>query len=434
MHRLLRFGLFLLILTVARPALGHRIDNLAVTANFAPDGREVTFEVSAEARRILDAKEGLSMLPRLEKGGEAAESVKAEVFGRAREYFPDRVAFLFDEKEFPEPAFEFSTVTVDEKDAVDPAQAGQAGARQHVFIVGKWHGAVPEGARTFQINVIGDTVAVLTKKVADKDVDRIKPYFPGEMSKAFTLPTGASTDGDGPAGTEPAEEAPEPFLKAFGRFIYLGIEHIVPPRGWLAWFGQALRGNLQELPDGIDHILFVLGLFWLCRSWKPLLLQATIFTLAHSVTLSLSMLEIVRLPGKPVEVAIAASIAIVAIENIFQAKVNLARSIVIFAFGLIHGLGFASAFKEVGIPKDQFVTALVGFNLGVEVGQIFVLTLAFLAVGWFWKREWYRQRIVIPASAVIAVIGLYWAWERLRLPGETPAAAMPAAYPHRSVG
>ena len=434
MHRLIRLGLTVLFLVLAGPAMAHRINNLAVTANFSADGKEVAFEVSAEARRVLEAKEGLSMLPRLEKGGEAAESVKEEVYGRAREYFPDRLGFVFDGKEFPEPPFEFSTVTVDEKDAVEPEQAGQAGSRQHVFIVGKWKGAVPPAAKVFQINVIGDTVAVLTKKVADKEVDRIKPYFPGEMSREFTLPTGAASSVEGAVEGGAGTDVSEPFLTVFGRFVYLGIEHIVPPRGWMDWFGKAVRGNLEELPDGIDHILFVLGLFWLCRSWKPLLLQATIFTLAHSVTLTLSMLEIVRLPGKPVEVAIAVSIAIVAIENLFQAKVNLARSIVIFGFGLIHGLGFASAFKEVGIPKDQFATALVGFNVGVEIGQVFVLTLAFLAVGWFWKKEWYRQRIVIPASVVIAVIGLYWAWERIRLPGETPAAVVPSAVQHRRVG
>jgi HupE / UreJ protein len=87
--------------------------------------------------------------------------------------------------------------------------------------------------------------------------------------------------------------------------------------------------------------------------------------------------------------------------------------LVVFGFGLLHGLGFASVLTELGLPRDQFVTALVSFNLGVEAGQLTVITLAFLVAGTFFTRSWYRSRIVQPASLCIALIGIYWTIQRI---------------------
>jgi hydrogenase/urease accessory protein HupE len=173
---------------------------------------------------------------------------------------------------------------------------------------------------------------------------------------------------------------------------------------------------------GLDHILFVLALFLLATSLKPLVIQVTMFTLAHSITLALAMLDVVRLPDKPVEVMIAASIALVAIENLFRDSLSKWRTILIFAFGLVHGLGFAGAFRELlgGVPSNDwggFLSMLVGFNLGVELGQLTVIGLAFLAVGWAWRKPWYRRAIVVPFSLAIAVCGVYWAITRMIQPG-----------------
>ncbi|CAN0588825.1 unnamed protein product, partial [Ectocarpus sp. 12 AP-2014] len=131
---------------------------------------------------------------------------------------------------------------------------------------------------------------------------------------------------------------------------------------------------------GLDHILFVLGLFFLSTRMGPLLWQISAFTLAHTVTLALGALGYVNIPGNIVEPIIAASIVYVAVENIVSDKLHRWRPLVIFVFGLLHGLGFASVLGEFGLPADQFIPALIGFNVGVELGQLTVIAIAFLLV------------------------------------------------------
>lgn len=167
------------------------------------------------------------------------------------------------------------------------------------------------------------------------------------------------------------------------------------------------------LPKGLDHILFVLGLFFLSTRMRPLVWQISAFTLAHTVTLALGAMGWVNVPGSIVEPLIAASIVYVAVENIFAKGLNPWRPFVIFGFGLLHGLGFASVLGEFGLPDGQFIPALIAFNIGVELGQLTVIALAFLAVGWFARKSWYRAGIAIPASCIIAAVGAYWCIERV---------------------
>lgn len=134
------------------------------------------------------------------------------------------------------------------------------------------------------------------------------------------------------------------------------------------------------LPKGLDHILFVLGLFFLSTRLGPLLWQISAFTLAHTVTLALGALGYVNIPGSIVEPIIAASIVYVAVENIVSDKLHRWRPAVIFVFGLLHGLGFASVLGEFGLPEGQFIPALIGFNIGVEIGQLTVIAMAFALV------------------------------------------------------
>jgi hypothetical protein len=110
---------------------------------------------------------------------------------------------------------------------------------------------------------------------------------------------------------------------------------------------------------------------------------------------------------------IAVSIAYVAIENVFQSELKSWRVGLVFAFGLLHGMGFAGALKELGLPRAEFGTALLTFNVGVEAGQLAVIAAAFLLIGWHCsQRDWYRRRIVVPASAMIACTAVYWTVER----------------------
>ncbi len=195
-------------------------------------------------------------------------------------------------------------------------------------------------------------------------------------------------------------------------YIVIGFEHIVP--------------------KGLDHILFILGLFLLASHWRPLLWQVTMFTVAHTITLALAMNHLVELPASIVEPLIALSIAYVGIENLTAKELHKSRLGLVFIFGLLHGLGFASVLTDFGMPKNDFTVALISFNIGVELGQIAVISAAFIAVGCcFWlafkKRRFnlflfdsnmqqiYRKVVVLPGSILIALIGLYWFVERLEL-------------------
>ncbi len=180
---------------------------------------------------------------------------------------------------------------------------------------------------------------------------------------------------------------------ALGRYLRLGFHHIVP--------------------EGLDHILFVLGLFFFGISWKKLISQTTVFTIAHATTLYLASQNIFTLPSWLVEPGIALSIMFVALENIWKPKLNAFRLAIVFFFGLIHGLGFASGLKALQLPQHEFLMALLGFNFGVDFGQLFVILLAFLLVGWFRNKPWYFSRIAVPASGTIALIGALWAIHRI---------------------
>jgi hypothetical protein len=176
----------------------------------------------------------------------------------------------------------------------------------------------------------------------------------------------------------------------------------------------ARLGFTHILPLGLDHILFVLGLFLFSTRMKPLLIQVTAFTVAHSVTLAMSVYGPWSLPPAIVEPLIAASIVYVAVENMLTPQLKPWRPLIVFGFGLLHGLGFAGVLSETGLPQAQFVPALVSFNVGVELGQLAVIALAWFALGiWGRHKNWYRARVVIPASACVAATGLLWTVQRV---------------------
>lgn len=172
-------------------------------------------------------------------------------------------------------------------------------------------------------------------------------------------------------------------------------------------------GFTHIIPKGLDHILFVVGLFLLSAKLSTLLWQVTSFTVAHSVTLALGIFGLVQISPAIVEPLIAASIVYVCIENILTEKLQKWRPLIVFGFGLLHGLGFAGVLQEIGLVRDHYITGLIAFNVGVELGQLAVIAICFLAVGlWFRSKPWYRERITIPTSMVIAVIGAWWFIER----------------------
>ena len=185
-----------------------------------------------------------------------------------------------------------------------------------------------------------------------------------------------------------------------GLYVTIGVRHI--------------------LPGGLDHILFVLALFLSSTRLRALIIQISTFTVAHTATLGLAAAGFISPSPSIVEPLIAATIAFVAIENLFMNDMPSWRPAVVFLFGLLHGLGFAGFFGELGLPPGQFWSALIGFNVGVEIGQLSVVIAAFLIallVRVLLQRKErptaYRHFVVLPASGLIGAFGLWWTVERL---------------------
>ncbi len=186
--------------------------------------------------------------------------------------------------------------------------------------------------------------------------------------------------------------------------------------GWATFVQYVVIGFEHIVPKGLDHILFVLGLFFLSYRLKPLLWQVSAFTIAHTITLALGILGIVNLPASVVEPLIALSIVYVGVENVLSKGLTPWRPVIVFLFGLLHGLGFASVLGDIGLDARTFVTGLIGFNVGVEFGQLAVIAIAFLTVGlWFGREPWDRNYLATPASIAIALVGAWWVVERTLL-------------------
>jgi len=173
-------------------------------------------------------------------------------------------------------------------------------------------------------------------------------------------------------------------------------------------------GFTHIVPKGLDHILFILGLFLLSLKWRSLLLQITAFTLAHTITLGMTIYGFIALSPAIVEPLIAISIVYVAVENIISPHLKPWRVALVFCFGLLHGMGFAGVLNELGLPDSERLTALISFNIGVEMGQVSIIIAAYILIThWFKNDLAYRRFIVIPVSLAIAATGAFWTIERI---------------------
>lgn len=260
--------------------------------------------------------------------------------------------------------------------SIEPAVDAASAAAETIRLTGE----IPAGAKTFTWN-FGWTFAsyAMTVRNAESDEPATQWLEGGDTSAPFVL-------------SAPAPRVSR--LRTAWRYLTLGFTHIVP--------------------YGFDHVLFVLGIYLLSRRARSVLCQVSAFTIAHSITLGLSMYGIIHVAPRIVEPMIALSIAYVAIENVFLSELKSWRIALVFTFGLLHGMGFAGALKELGLPRAEFATALIAFNAGVEAGQLAVIATAFALVGWYCAhREWYRRRIVVPASAAIACTAVYWTIQRV---------------------
>jgi len=240
---------------------------------------------------------------------------------------------------------------------------------------------LPDGARALSAGLDKSLGAVLVRQRGEGSDPNYSDYLTsGGVSSDFVLGT----------ITEKSD------LDLVLKYIYSGIVHIVPA--------------------GLDHILFVIGLLAFSLSGKALVAQISLFTVAHTLTLAMASLGWVAVPGAIVEPLIALSIAYIGIENIWRAKgrLTLLRLAVVFGFGLLHGLGFASVLADFGLPSHAFVLGLLSFNIGVEIGQLMVVIPVFALLTVLRLNKYiFRQRFQVPVSLSISFVGLYWAAERL---------------------
>ena len=193
-------------------------------------------------------------------------------------------------------------------------------------------------------------------------------------------------------------ENTQSIFKSIINYFILGIQHIIP--------------------KGLDHILFIVGLFFFSVTLRPLLIQVTMFTIAHSITLIFVSISYINVNPLIVEPIIALSIAYVGIENIFKQYVKeYLRYIIIFFFGLLHGLGFALVLSDIGYQSSKLILNLISFNLGIEAAQIFIILFLYILLGIkFSNKKYYRYIFQVPVSLIIALVGIYWFFERINMP------------------
>jgi hypothetical protein len=303
-----------------------------------------------------------------------AKIARAEVaFGEALELLLNDERVTITDVEFPDP----DTMRIEPGSSSQPV-LGEEPPRIKVTVT------LPAGGTLLKFTMPPQIGPIMVRTQYEMEPAIVQMLDAGQPCAPFVLSEGE----DGiTLERQPMMIAVPFWVEDTARWGALGFEHIVPL--------------------GLDHILFVIGLFLLSARFKPLLWQVTAFTLAHTATLILAYFDVVSLPAGIVEPLIAFSIAFVAVENIMTTKLHPWRPALVFAFGLIHGLGFAGALKAYELPPDNEILALVSFNVGVEVGQLACIGAAFLLVGWFAKKEWYRGRITVPASCVIAFWGVY---------------------------
>ncbi len=194
------------------------------------------------------------------------------------------------------------------------------------------------------------------------------------------------------------------------------LEGVVIAGGFEVFTLYIEQGFIHILPKGLDHILFVVGIFLLSTKLSSLFWQISSFTIAHTLTLGLAMAGIISAPSSLVEPLIALSIVFIAVENVMTSNLSRWRPYLVFLFGLLHGLGFASVLNDIGLQPENFIYGLLGFNIGVEIGQLTIILICFLLVGfWFSKKTYYRRYITNPASIAIALMGSFWFVERVFL-------------------
>ena len=350
----------------------HEIGTTRVSVDFRGNA-SYDIEITTDAASLVEKLESVS-------GAQAQSDPNAENSSPRNAAVLERLLKTYEEVFRRRMMVSFDGTTV--RPSINYAVSGVATATTAPVALIKLSGLVPESARQFEWTYSWTFATYSLTVAADSSEQTTEWLEGGQRSTPITL--------SGMARPQRSRAA------IATQYLALGFTHIVP--------------------KGLDHMLFVLGIFLLGRRLRQILAQVSAFTVAHSITLALSVYGVVSVSPRIVEPLIAVSIAYIAIENIFLSDLKPWRVALVFGFGLLHGMGFAGALKELGLPRSEFVTALVTFNLGVEAGQLAVIGAAFLLVGWYCAgRQWYRRLVVMPASLLIGCTAVYWTFQRILL-------------------
>jgi len=357
------------LLSAPAPAAAHQFVFTDVRLEVRTDGTwvaDVGCDVDALALGVPSTADSGALAAEIQALSPAARD---ELVDRLASLLERRIRVRFDGEPAP---FE---VTLPERGrARPPGELPSA-----LGLVVRLDGSVPQGAR--EVSFFASRAFPQVRLAVSRPGEAPGPMelvTPGAESRPLAL-TGART----PPGAG----------ESLRRFLALGVTHI--------------------LPYGLDHVLFVAGLALLSPRLGPLLAQVTAFTLAHTLTLALSSYGVFSLPPRLVEPLIALSIVYVGVENVVSPRLRPSRLALVFAFGLLHGLGFAGALAEMGLPEPHRLLALLAFNVGVEIGQLAVIALALAVLALFSLTGRDRRVVVRPASLAIAAIGLVWTVRRV---------------------
>ena len=371
---------------------GHPIPDIPVIGKFNSNGNSSIY-IEIDTRSFAEDPEQVPFLTN-SAFKQLSDSNKTDLILQAKSMIENALQLRFGNNDWYLPEFIFDFVEQD---------GGDLSEENILVLQGQYDISLDNNSSFYQIRSQDEAPydLVFTNQINGKPQKRVNVLFPNEESFKFDL---SFIDGkpivpneveqkSGSIVEKSSEERQEDARSTFYSFTRQGFVHV--------------------LPLGLDHILFVLGLFFLSRKWKPILYQVSVFTVAHTITLGLATLELISAPSHVVEPIIAASIAVVAIENIFFPNYRHSRLFIVFFFGLIHGLGFAGALSAFDLNPTSLVIGLLGFNVGVEFGQLAVIAIVFFLTFWLKDKAKYRKIAVVPCSTLIALMGIYWTIERI---------------------
>ena len=366
----------LLLLMAHATALAHPIPDVPVRGEFKAD-RSTTIQIEVDPRCFAEDSTNTPYLKKDELD-RMSKKERDELLAKAKAFVSKKVRLHFEPMDSVKLSFSYSFV--EQPNATPDSDGGVP-----VLIIAEWKAMLPTNVTSYQLEALkpGAFGIFFLNKVAGKD-QKLNVLFPGEKSYKLDL---SKLEDEKQAGVDTERTG----LDTFMSFIRFGFLHVIP--------------------RGLDHILFVVGLFLLSRKWRPLLLQVSVFTLAHTLSLALATLGIVSVSPSIVEPIIAISIVVIAVENIRRNEYTHWRLLLVLTFGFIHGLGFASVLSENLSGSDLFA-GLLGFNIGVELGQLVVIG-SVLLLTFYLSEKHHRKFVAVPGSLMIAVVALWWTVERV---------------------